>query len=263
MLHSLCEALREEGREVIVLAAQEPPFVSSRGLRDELRIDHDVVDVLANWPGTRPAFLLIDALDAARTEPSAAALRTLIRDVGERGNRWNVVASIREYDARYSRDLAVIFNGTPPDAPVPSLAGGSFARMRHIVVGRLTDGELKQIGDLGAPELAQLLESASTAVAELLHNPFNLRLAAELLDGGTEPWAIRDVGSQLDLLDLYWQVRVLDCGSAHATLHLGTVVLRGAVEAMSRERVLHVDRDLVERDGHGRATSSLISCRNR
>ena len=245
VLHSLFEALREEGREVIVLAAQQPSFVSSGGLRDELRLDHDVVDVLANWPGTRPAFLLIDALDVARTEPSAEALRTLIREVSERENQWNVVASIREYDARYSQDLAVIFDGPPPDGPVPPLAGGRFARMRHVVVGRLTNGELQEIGNLGAPKLAQLLESASTAVAEPLRNPFNLRLAAELLDRGTDPQAIRDVGSQLDLLDLYWQERVLGGGSAREARSRETV-LRGAVEAMSRERVLHVDRDLVE-----------------
>ena len=135
VLHSLSETLREEGRDVIVLAAEQPPFVSSGGLRDELRLDHDVVDVLANWPGTQPAFLLIDALDAARTEPSAAALRSLIREVGERADQWNVVASIREYDARYSRDLATIFKGIPPDGPVPPLAGASLAKVRHIVVG--------------------------------------------------------------------------------------------------------------------------------
>ena len=258
MLHSLSEALREEGREVVVLAAQQPPFGSTGGLRDELRLDHDVVDVLANWPGTRPAFLLIDALDAARTEPSAAALRTLIREVGERGNQWNVVASIREYDARYSRDLAVIFKGTPPDGPVLPLVGTSFAGVRHIVVGRLTDDELQQIGDLGAPELALLLESASTAVAELLHNPFNLRLAAELLDEGTDPRAIRDVGSQLDLLDLYWQARVAGGGSAHDAPSR-TAVLRKAVEAMSHQRALHVDRDLVETAAAGPHISDLLS----
>ena len=59
VLCSLFETLREEGREVIVLAAQQPPFESPGGLRNELRLDHDVVDVLANWPGTRPAFLLV------------------------------------------------------------------------------------------------------------------------------------------------------------------------------------------------------------
>ncbi len=241
VLHSLAETLRGEERDVIVLTPQQPPFLSPGGLRDELQLDHDLVDVLANWPGTRPAFLLIDALDAARTEPPAAALRSLIREVGECGNRWNVVASIREYDARYSRNLIKLFKGTPPDGPVPALAGESFAKMCHIVVGRLTDDELQQISELGAPELAWFLESASTAVAELLRIPFNLRLAAELLDGETDRRAIQDVRTQLDLLDLYWLERVVggDKGSRE-------LVLREVVKVMSRERVLNVDRDLVE-----------------
>ena len=247
VLHSLSEALRKEGCEVLLLAAEQPPFESAGGLRDELGLDHGLVDVLANWPGTRPAFLLVDALDAARTGRSADALRDLIREVSERGDRWSVVASIREYDARYSRDLPDIFKGTPPDGPEPPLVGGSFARMRHVVVGRLADDELRQIGELGAPKLARLLESAPTAVAELLYNPFNLRLAAELLERGTDPQAIRNVRSQLDLLDLYWHERVLSSGDPNAASYR-EVVLRQAVETMSRERALHVDRDLVETD---------------
>ena len=258
VLYSLFETLREADREVVVLAAQQPPFESPGGLRDELRLDHDVVDVLANWPGTRPAFLLVDALDAARTEASAAALRTLIREVAERTDRWNVVATIREYDARYSPDLAVIFEGAPPNGTVPPLPGRSFARMRHLVVGRLTDDELRQIGELGAQELAKLLESAPAAVAKLLHNPFNLRLAAGLLESGTDPQAIREVGSQLELLDLYWQERVLRGGSKRDAPSR-QAVLREAVEAMSRDRVLHVDRDVVETVAAGPHISDLLS----
>ena len=258
VMHALSEALRKDGRDVVVLAAQQPPFESMGGLRNELRLDHDVVDVLANSPGTRPAFLLVDALDAARTEPSAAALRNLIQDVGEQADRWNVVASIREYDARYSRDLAVIFKGAPPDGVIPPLVGGPFAQMRHIAVGLLTDDELQQIAKLGASELAKLLDSAPTAVAELLHNPFNLKLAAELLDGGTDPEAIRDVGSQMDLLDLYWRERVLRGGSRRAAPSR-EAVLRRAVKAMSRDRVLHVDRDLVETVEGGPHISDLLS----
>ena len=259
VLYSLFEMLREEGREVIVLAAQQLPVESSGGIRDELRLDHEVVDVLANWSATRSAFLLVDALDAVRTEASGAALRTLIREVSERAKEWNVVVSIREYDARYSPDLPVIFRGNPPDGSMPPLVGAPFTRIRHIVVGRLTDDELRQIGELGAPELAKLLESAPAAVYELLRNPFNLRLAAELLDSGTDPQAIRDVGSQLDLLDLYWQERVLRRGH-RSEASSREVVLRRAVDVMSRNRVLNVDRDLVETEvGAGPPIRDLLS----
>ena len=245
VLYSLFEMLREEGREVIVLAAQQLPVESSGGIRDELRLDHEVVDVLANWSATRPAFLLVDALDAVRTEASGAALRTLIREVSEGAKEWNVVVSIREYDARYSPDLPVIFRGTPPDGSIPPIVGTPFSRMRHLVVGRLTDDELRQVGELGAPELTRLIESAPATVSELLRNPFNLRLAADLLDNGTDPQAIRDVGSQLELLDLYWQERVLRRGH-RSEASSREVVLRRAVDVMARNRVLNVDRDLVE-----------------
>ena len=258
VLHQLSEALREGGRDLVVLAAEQPPFESASGLRDELGLEHDIVDMLDNWPGTQPAFLLIDALDAARTERSGSALRTLIRDVVVRGSRWNVVASIREYDARNSRELAAIFKGTPPDGPVPPLPGASLANVRHIVVGRLTDDELQQISELGARELAQLLEAAPAAVAELLHNPFNLRLAAELLDRGTDPRAIREAGSQMELLDLYWRERVLGGSNVREALSR-EAVLRGVVEAMSRERSLHVDRDLVVTIETGPHISDLLS----
>ena len=255
VLHSLVEALHEEERDVIVLTPQQLPILSPDGLRNELRLEHDPIDVLANWPGTRTAFLIIDALDAARTEPATAALRNLIREVGQCGNRWNVVASIREYDARYSRDLIKMFKGTPPDGPVPALAGELFAKMCHIVVGRLTDSELQQISERGTPQLAWFLESAPAAVAELLQTPFNLRLAAELLGGETDPRAIQDVRTQLELLDLYWQERVLG-----GTKSSRDVVLRKAVEVMSRKRVLHVDRDLVETGVmEGNYVSDLLS----
>ena len=255
VLYSLSEVLRDEQRDVVVLTPQQPPFLSPGDLRDELQLDHDPVDVLANWPGTRPAFLLIDALDSAREELSAAALRSLIREVGERGGRWNVVVSIREHDARYSPELADMFKGTPPEGPVAALVGGPFARVRHIVIGRLTNDELQQISELSAPELARFFKSASTAVVELLRNPFNLRLAARLLEGGTDPQAIQDVRTQLELLDLYWQERVLgnDNGSRE-------FVLRKVVKVMSRNRILHVGRDRVETDvAEGPHISKLLS----
>ena len=259
VLHALSETLREQDCEVITLAAEHPPFSSTGGLRNELRLEHDVVDVLANWPGGRPAFLLIDALDAARTARSAAALRDLIREVSERANGWHVVASIREYDARYSADLAGIFKGTPLGGPMRPLAGNSFGKIRHVVVGRLTEDEVRQIGERGAAPLAQLLEATPRKFSELLRTPFNLRLAAELLDGETDPQAIRDVRSQLELLDLYWRERVLRADRPH-DVNSRRIVLRKAVEAMVEERTLHVDSDLVEEDvAAGSHISILLS----
>ena len=258
VLYSLFETMKDEGRDVVLLAAQHPPFSSVGGLRDELQLDHDAVDVLANWPGQQRAVLLVDALDAARTDESAQALRTLIREVQRCADRWSVIATIREYDARYSSELDAIFSGTPPDGPTPPLGGPHFARIRHVVIGRLSDDELQQVGEIGTENLAALISSAPEAVTELLRVPFNLWLAAELLNGGTEPETIRSAGSQLDLLDRYWQERVLRGHRPRGGL-AREAVLRDVVRAMVSGRALHADRDLVATVEAGPHISDLLS----
>lgn len=258
VLYSLFETMKDEGRDVVLLAAQHPPFSSLGSLRDELQLDHDAVDVLANWPGQQRAVLLVDALDAARTDESAQALRTLIREVQRCADRWSVIATIREYDARYSSELDAIFRGTPPDGPTPPLGGPHFSRIRHVVIGRLTDDELRQVGETGAESLAALISSAPEDVTELLRVPFNLWLAAELLNGGAEPQAIRSAGSQLALLDLYWGERVLRRPSPRDGL-TREAVLRDVVRSMVSRRALHTDSDSVATVAAGPHITDLLS----
>jgi hypothetical protein len=50
-VHGLAQGLLDEGRDLVVLTAQDPPFSSLPELRDALRLEHDMADVLANWPG--------------------------------------------------------------------------------------------------------------------------------------------------------------------------------------------------------------------
>lgn len=246
VMHGLAESLTTDGRDILVFATQDPPFTSLGGLRTELRLDHDVVDVLENWPGTEPAFLLIDALDAARTDASAHAMRQLIQEVTARAPRWRVVASIREFDLRNSREFRRLFAGDPPPTPGPRLPGSDFARVRHLVIGRLTDLELAQLG-AKSPRLHELVETAPSVLAVLFTNVFNLRLAAELLDSGTAPEAIRLVRTQIELLDLYWEERVRGEGEAREA-DAREAVLRRAARGMVQDRSLQLDRDRVAED---------------
>jgi hypothetical protein len=245
VLYTAAKALAVGG-DVVVLAAQDPPFSTLGQLRSELRLDHDVAEVLENWPGLEPAFLFVDALDAARTDASGQALRRLMSHVVTGSSRWRVIASIREYDARYGRDLRRTFVGASPPGPLPPLTGPAFQNLRHLVVGRLTDEELAQLS-AKSPALHALVSTAPLALAGLFSNVFNLRLAAELLESGTEPEAIRAAGSQLQLLDLYWGERVLGGGEPHES-HAREAVLRLAVQGMVQDRALRVDWDRVAAD---------------
>lgn len=260
VVHGLAQGLLEEGRDVVVLTAQDPPFSSLPQLRDALRLEHDMADVLANWPGRGAGFMFIDALDAARTDSSAQALRRLIDRVHQTTGRWHVVASVREYDARYGRDLQRLFRGAPPVGPCPTMPDPAFSQVRHLVVGELSDSEVEQLAAT-APRLHALATTAPPALARLFRTPFNLRLAGELIDGGTAPDAIRDVQSQLELLDLYWSERVLAGGESREA-HAREAVLTKAVREMVQGRSLRAATRAVANDPAASAPlADLLSAR--
>jgi len=254
-MHALTHVLNSEGRDVVLLTAQDPPFASLGELRQELQLDHEITDVLANWAGPQPAFLLVDALDAARTDVTARALRNLMSEVTKHARRWRVIASIREYDLRYGRDVKQLFRGA--SASVNRLLGRDFDQVRHVVVGRLTEAELEQLGE-SAPGLHELVRSAPPALRELLRNPFNLRLASELLESGTSPHEIGQLQAQVELLDLYWNTRVLQAGE---TREQGAreAVVRSAVGIMVKERSLRIDRDQIDDPAASTALADLLS----
>ncbi len=200
----ITDKLIEEGRDVVFLAVDHFAASSLGQLRAELGLDRELTEVLANWPGTAPAFLVIDALDAARTEPASRAFRNLIQSVAEQQGRWRVVASIRRFDLRYSQDVQYLFHGEP----VSSFRDQNFLRVRHLQVPRLSDEEMDQIPSQ-SPTLQALLDRASPVLRELLRVPFNLRLMAELLGIGIDPVDLTPIRTQLELLDRYWLHRVV------------------------------------------------------
>lgn len=238
--YEVITTLRAQGRDMVVIAAENQSATSVEGLREELRLDHDVVEVLQHWQGTEPAFLVIDALDANRDEAVRKTLRELMRAVIEAKGRWRVIASVREYDLRYGIELRDLFQGEPPVGPETPLSGTELSRVRHVTVGELSDRELDQLREL-SPALHQVVASAAPSLRELLRNPFNLGIAAELLDTGTEPASIREIRTQMELLDRYWNVRVI--GGGDPLQHdARRSVLRRSVAAMMENRTLRVDR---------------------
>jgi KaiC/GvpD/RAD55 family RecA-like ATPase len=250
-LHDLTDKLIEEGRDVVFLAVDHFAARSLGELRGELGLERGLTDVLANWAGTTPAFLVIDALDAARTDPAARAFRNLIQSAVEQQGRWRVVASIREFDLRYSHDLQQLFSGEP----LPVFRDQSLSRVRHLQVPRLSLEEMAQIPSQ-SPALQALLDRAPTVLRELLRVPFNLRLMAELLGEGIDPIDLTPIQTQLELLDRYWRHRIVrDDGQRDAREGL----LRHACEEMVRARMLRVDRSSVATPGTSLVLDDLLS----
>lgn len=251
-LHNLVQMLEDESRDVVFLAVDRLAAHSLGELREELGLDRDLTDVLANWPGREPAFLVVDALDAARADPAARAIRDLIRDIVKGSNRWRVVASIRKFDLRYGQELRQLFLGEPP---TEFQDRQEFANIRHLNIPQLSNEELAQIPPQ-SPALQELVDKAPKELHELLRVPFNLRLMAELLGVGVDPTSLTPIRTQLELLDRYWSHRVIRFdGQGDAR----EIVLRRACDEMVKARALRVDRSRVVDSTSSTILNDLLS----
>lgn len=195
---------RQGSQDVVLLQAGDLVGGSTGGALG-LPLDQ----ILAAWVGTASATLIIDGLDAARGSRDRARLAELVQALT--GTRWQVIATVRSFDALYSPALQGAFAGRPVSAE-PERVDPRLSGVRHLLVADLTDAELAPAVD-SVPELAGFLATAGGQLTRLLHNPFNLRLAVELLTGPVqlstvERGRLSRARSRLDLLDAYWAHRV-------------------------------------------------------
>jgi hypothetical protein len=238
-LFDLAHQLQASG-DVLIFAVGQFDAGSLGSLRNEIGCTHDIVDVLRNWPSTKPGFLIIDALDAARTEAGARAFRDLIGYVIAQGSRWRVIASIRKYDLRYSNSLQRLFAGSPPSAYRDS----EFQAVRHLDIPILSDSELHQVRQQST-ELGLIIQNAGPELLKLLRNPFNLRLVAELVGAGANVASLTPIRTQIELLERYWRERVI---ASDAQADAREAVLRRATTEMVDRRTLRIDRAVVAGD---------------
>jgi len=234
VLHDFVNAIKQEGLDYVFLAADRLPVGSLGGLRPGIDLEHDITQVLENWPGQKPAFLVIDALDAARGEPAQKIIQDIIREVAGKNNRWRVVASIRKFDLRYGAEIQELFRGEPPT----EFQDPEFKSIRHLNIPPLSEEELGQVS-FQAPELHTFISGAPTELQDLLRVPFNLRLLSELRGAGINSCDLMPIRTQLDLLDRYWGNRVIrQDGYGDAR----DAALQKACEKMVEARMLNVDR---------------------
>jgi hypothetical protein len=238
LMYQLATAAIADKQDVVFLPVDLLNVETFAGLQAELGIRHDLVEVLTNWPGPASGLLLLDALDAARKPETQKLLREVVsRIVRVPGSRWKVIASVRKYDLRQGTEWSTMFRGSPP---IPTQADLEFRSVRHVSVGRLTDGELAQIAGAFAP-LHELYKSASEKLRDLLQNIFNLHLLAELLHDGVAGSDLSAITTQSELLDRYWQHRIRRDDGKHDAREMAlTTVVKDMISAQVL-RVLRVD----------------------
>jgi signal recognition particle GTPase len=234
VLYDVASTLAAQGADVVLFAVDHLEAASTGALRNELGLTHELTSILAAWPGTQSGYLIIDALDAARTTGAARTLQTIMEHAIANNGRWRVIASVRKFDLRYNPKLQRLFLGTPPSPHMDT----EFSTTRHVNVPVLTEAELNQLAQQ-APALDALVAAAPPPLKELLHVPFNLRLLAELLSAGIAVTELQPLKTQVELLDRYWTERIIrQDGQGDAR----ELILRRTTDAMVQQRALRIPR---------------------
>lgn len=247
VLAAVARRLERDGAEVLVLDAEAVAGRSIGELSRELRLDHDLADVLDRWPGGRRRYLVVDGLDETRGRPAVPALRRLVERTMASGS-WVPVVAVRRFDLRYSAELRDLFRGATSASPY---AEPEFSDTRHVVVGDLSDPELGQV-EGHAPELGRM--ARHPRAGELLRRPIHLQLAADLVARGGEA-DLEHLRTQVQLLDRYWSRVVEEPVEGRASRE--TVLSRAGRLAVADRRMSFPRPDLDAIDGV--ATTDLLS----
>ncbi len=228
-LYTVVKTLSDEGRDVLFFSAEDPDCAD---LNVQL-----VIDVMEHWPGSRPGFLVIDALDAAQFSSSEQVLRTLIERALAMGSesRWRVIVAMRKFDLAHDDQMHRLFAGS---LPVETFLDRDFAHVRHIESPVLSSEEQAQAAAQSSL-LAGLLSQASSALHDLLRIPFNMRLVGELLSRGVQASELTPIRTQIQLLELYWSRRIIRRDGQRDARE---AVLRRACERMVASGAFRVDR---------------------
>ncbi len=195
-------------------------------------LERDLSDVLTSWNGDgSPATLFLDGLDAHRD--GTTWLVSLVAALN--GTRWNVVASIREFQLIHSTPWRHLFRGTPPLVHVGPRH--PLAAVRFAEIGSLDPEDLETVA-ASSPHLAGAMSAGGADFRELLSNPFNLSMAAELLEIGAEQ-KVSAARSQAELLSEYWRVRVTEGSGGFSR----TEAIRSVLERMANAHSLESSLD--------------------
>src|SRR5207244_2116919 len=188
---------KAEKRPCLPLIAEDFSVDSLEQLRAALGFKSDVlsfVSALSNEP-----VVVIDGLDALRSEPSQRTFRELIRQISRRAPKCTIVASIRSFDLQQSEELKTLFFSSSPATPSRGF--------QQVTVPPLTDADLFE-AIAQAPALANLVASATGELRTLLRHPFNLHLTLQLLETGVSSDELSNLHTQVQLLTKYLDWRI-------------------------------------------------------
>lgn len=182
---------------------------TDKELQTELSYEGDLIEKLKNEikvPGHNNGILLFDAFDAARNELTRKTfLKIIQRAVQDLPGLWNVIVTVRTYDAKKSSELLNLF-GVSSDSDLSDYSETNIL-CRHFKIPPLSENEISQ-AFCQIPNLKMIYESAPQEFKMILKIPFNLWLLEKILSSAENPPDFSQISSIVQLLNIFWKLRV-------------------------------------------------------
>ena len=202
LLKELRQNLKSDEIPHLLLPIDQLGDGTDETLRRELSYEGNLIDKLKSvHVSGKKGSLLFDAFDAARNEGTRKRFLRLIQHAIQDLKQWNIVVTVRTYDAKKSQELLDLFGG-PNDT---NHSDGILCR--HFKIPPLNAEEIRQAFDQ-IPHLESVYNEGSEDFRQLLANPFNLWLLENILKTPREVPDFSQIHSEVQLLDLFWARRV-------------------------------------------------------
>ena len=189
--------------------------------------------------------IIFDSFDSARDESVKHKFLILMKKMKNTiGDKVNIIASCRSYDARISTGLQEIF---------PTSAHANNIHCRHFLIDELEETEvISALDKLGVD--ATHYRTFSKEFMALLRNPFNLWLFEQC---GENTKLINEMGklnSEIQLLDLFWDKRI-----SGSDMEISEKILHKITNLMLNNRSLSIKKRDVFKSEYQKAWNRLLS----
>ena len=251
LLKELLRSLESAEIPVLFLPIDQLGDGTDETLQGELSYEGDLIGRLKSIPiSDQKAILLFDAFDAARDEQTRKNfLRLIQRAVRELKDSWNVLVTVRTYDAKKSQELLDLF-GNPDDTRYRN----ENILCRHFTIPAFDEHEILQAFDqIGC--LKSIYEEGSQDFKNILGTPFNLWLLEKILKTSPDLPDFSKVHSEVQLLGLFWQRRIESTRNSDTRLF----VLEEIAHQMVKKRSLSIRQSDIRKTLIQTAWDDLLS----
>ncbi len=252
VLKELRQCLKSSEIPHLLLRIDQLGDGTAETLQQELSYKGDLIEKLKSIPVSgKNAILLFDAFDAARDEQTRKRFLNLIGRAIRELVKWNVVVTVRTYDAKKSQELLDLF-GSPDGTKYQS----KEILCRHFTIPSFNENEILQVFDqIGCPK--SIYEKGSQDFKDILANPFNLWLLGKMLIDLSDEDLTRlsQIRSEVQLFNLFWQRRIETADNEIDRL----TVLEEITREMVNQRSLSIRQSTVRKTLIQTAWNDLLS----